>query len=94
MSRAHMRDKGQVTIPADIRKAAGLKPGDPVEFEIRGVKDAYVILLRPQKVVDSSQLWFWKPEWQEMEREASEDIAAGRTEFFEDTAAFLESLDE
>ena len=28
----------------------------------------------------ASQAWFWTPEWQQMEREADEDIAAGRVE--------------
>lgn len=30
--------KGQVTIPAGIRALLGLKPGDKVQFEVRGVE--------------------------------------------------------
>ncbi|MFD8967726.1 hypothetical protein ACFV0C_22480 [Streptomyces sp. NPDC059568] len=42
---------------------------------------------------DDDQAWFWTPEWQESEREASGDIAAGRTTFHEDVDSPLEALD-
>ena len=85
-----MRAKGQVTIPADIRQAARLEEGDPVEVEI--VADG--ILLRPMKLIDASQAWFWTPEWQEGERQADAEIAAGlgmRFESDEEMIAFLDA---
>ena len=84
-----MRAKGQVTIPAEIRQAARLEEGDPVEVEI--VEGG--ILLRPMKMIDASQAWFWTPEWQAGEREAEADIAAGRVERFESDEAFLAALE-
>lgn len=86
---ARVRPKGQLTIPPEIRRAARLEEGDPVEFEITDEG----ILLRPQKVIDASQAWFWTPEWQAKEREADEDIAAGRSERFESDEEFLAALD-
>jgi len=83
-----VRGKGQLTIPPEIRAAAHLEEGDPVEFEV--VEDG--ILLRPKKVIDASQAWFWTPEWQAKEREADEDIAAGRGERFESDEEFLAAL--
>jgi len=85
-----VRAKGQVTIPQDVREAAHLMEGDPVEIEIT----ADGILLRPQKLIDASQAWFWTREWQQGEREASDDIKAGRVTTLESAAAFLESLDD
>ena len=85
-----IRAKGQVTIPQDVREAAHLKEGDPVEIEIT----ADGILLRPQKLIDASQAWFWTNEWQQGEREASADIKAGRGTTLESAAAFLGSLDD
>jgi len=38
------------------------------------------------------QAWFWTPEWQRLEREADEDIAAGRCEEFETIDSFIEGL--
>ncbi len=74
-----IRAKGQVTIPLDVREAAHLKEGDPIEIEI--TPDG--ILLRPQKLIDASQAWFWTREWQQGEHEASDDIKAGRVTTFD-----------
>ncbi len=84
-----VRTKGQVTIPAEIRKAAHLEEGDPVEVEL--VEEG--ILLRPQKVIDATQAWFWTPEWQESIRRSTEQVAAGEAKVFEDEKALLAALD-
>ena len=89
MPGTRVRAKGQVTIPRDIRERAHLEEGDPVEVEM--VPEG--ILLKPQKLIDATQAWFWAPAWQAGEREASLDIAEGRVEVFETDEDFLESLD-
>jgi AbrB family looped-hinge helix DNA binding protein len=71
-----MRARGQVTLPEDIRTAARLEEGDLLDAEITDEG----ILLRPRKIIDSTQAWFWSPEWQQGEREAEADLAAGRME--------------
>jgi hypothetical protein len=38
------------------------------------------------------QAWFWTPEWQAKEREADEDIAAGRFERFYSDEEFLAAM--
>jgi len=85
-----MRDKGQITIPTEIRKAARLEEGDSVE--------AYLtpegILLRPRKTIDATQAWFWEPKWQAREREAARDIAIGNVRTFKTEKDFLKELDE
>ena len=90
MSSTVVRGKGQITIPSEIRKAARLEEGDPVEVEI--VEGG--ILLRPCKLIDATQAWFWQPEWQTREREAVADLAAGRSRVFESSEALLASLEE
>ena len=90
MSVSVIRAKGQLTIPQDVRDAAHLEEGDPIEIEL--VADG--ILLRPKKLIDASQAWFWSREWQDGEREASADIHAGRVLAAESPAAFLDSLDD
>jgi AbrB family looped-hinge helix DNA binding protein len=84
-----LRPKGQITIPDEIRRAARLREGDYLAVSIRGE----AIVLEPKTVVDASQAWFWRKDWQSGEREASEDIEAGRTSRYESDDEFLESLD-
>lgn len=90
MSTTIIRGKGQITIPADIRQAAYLEEGDPVEVVM--VDEG--ILLRPRKVIDSTQAWFWGRAWQHGEHEAFKDYAAGRSTTYETSEDFLASLDE
>ena len=43
--------------------------------------------------VPSVQGWYWTPEWQQMEREAEDDLAAGRCVDFDDLDALIASLE-
>jgi AbrB family looped-hinge helix DNA binding protein len=88
MARTTLRAKGQLTLPEEIRAAARLEEGDLLEAEIT----EQGILLRPQKVIDATQAWFWTPEWQAGEREADAELAAGKGETFESGEEFLEAL--
>ncbi|MDQ6928895.1 MAG: AbrB/MazE/SpoVT family DNA-binding domain-containing protein [Actinomycetota bacterium] len=88
MARTTLRAKGQLTLPEEIRSAAHLAEGDLLDAEI--TEDG--ILLRPQKVIDATQAWFWTPEWQAGERKADADLAAGRGETFESGEEFLKAL--
>jgi AbrB family looped-hinge helix DNA binding protein len=88
MVRTTLRAKGQLTLPEEIRSAAHLEEGDLLDAEI--TDDG--ILLRPRKVIDSTQAWFWTPMWQAGEREADLDRAAGRAQTFETGGALIEEL--
>jgi AbrB family looped-hinge helix DNA binding protein len=88
MARTTLRAKGQLTLPDEIRQAAHLEEGDLLEAELT----AEGILLRPQKLIDATQAWFWSPEWQAGEREADADRAAGRLESFASEQEFTDAL--
>src|SRR5258708_36909066 len=88
MARITVRAKGQLTVPEEIRAAAHLEEGDLLEAELT----ADGILLRPQKVIDATQAWFWTPEWQAGEREADADLAEGRVESFSSGEEVLDAL--
>lgn len=58
--------------------------------------DGAAILLREvtDGRIDPEQAWFWTREWQVREREADDDLAAGRVTRFESDEDFLAELDE
>ena len=88
MELLQIRKKFQITLPRSIRDRLELKEGDYIAAEVRGDE----IVLRPKKLIDKSQAWFWSREWQQAEREAEADIQAGRVREFtdaEETIAFL-----
>jgi antitoxin MazE len=74
-----VRKNAQITLPASIRRKAHVEEGDLLEAEVRDDE----IILRPKKLIDKSQAWFWTEEWQEREKRADEDIAAGRYRDFD-----------
>jgi bifunctional DNA-binding transcriptional regulator/antitoxin component of YhaV-PrlF toxin-antitoxin module len=71
-----------------VRKLLDIEEGDFVEIEVR---DGLAVLT-PKKLIDKDQAWFWTKEWQEGEREASEDIAAGRVKAFESVEDLIKDL--
>jgi AbrB family looped-hinge helix DNA binding protein len=86
--RSEVRGKGQITIPTPVRRSANIKEGDLLEFEItRGG-----IFMRPLKLIDALQAWFWEEDWQKGEAQASADIKAKRTTHHKSGAEFLSSL--
>jgi len=44
--------------------------------------------------IDPEQAWFWTRDWQAKEREADDDLAAGRVTRYESDEGFLAALDE
>jgi len=81
---------GQVTLPASVRKELGIEEGDLVEIEV--VDDRAVLM--PKKLVDKSQAYFWTKGWQEAEREANEDIKAGRVKTFASVDELVKDLEQ
>jgi antitoxin PrlF len=88
MARTTLRAKGQLTLPEEIRSAARLEEGDLFDAEIT----ADGILLRPRKLIDATQAWFWEPSWQAGEREADADRSSFHVESFESGDAFVAAL--
>jgi hypothetical protein len=76
--------RGTVTLPKTYREGVEL---------LRAVRRPDgVVELHPQTTVDTSKAWFFTDRWQRMEREADEDIAAGRLTTFDDVEEFIAHL--
>lgn len=79
---------GQVTIPADLRKAVQIEAGDYLEFKI--VNEAIQIFVK--RFIDKDQAYFWTREWQEGELEADKDIKAGKVKAFDSVDELIKDL--
>ena len=83
-----IRQNYQITLPSTLRKRLGLKVGDLMEIVI---KEA-ALILKPKRVVDLDQAWFWSKEWQAGEHEADADIKAGRVKKAKTAEELIRSL--
>lgn len=91
-ARVKVRPKAQLTLPEEIRRALHIGEGDEVEF---AVHDDGTITVRGYVSIPTDQAWFFTPDWLAGEREADEDIAAGRGtvhESADDMFAHLDAL--
>jgi AbrB family looped-hinge helix DNA binding protein len=83
-----VRKKAQLTLPQSVRLELGIEEGDFLDVRVRSGE----IVLKVKKLVDKDQAWFWTNRWQRGEKEAEEDLRAGRVQNFpdaKDTVAFL-----
>jgi len=85
-----LRPKGQITLPTEVRESLNLSDGDVVEFVIEGGG----VTMRPLRLIPADQAWFWTESWQRGEREADEDLRAGRFERHVDDETFLKALSD
>ena len=66
--------QGQIRIPKKVMQTLNIEKGDYVEVEIEQGQ----IILKPRKLIDPSQGWYWTKEWQKMESEVDEEIEKNR----------------
>jgi AbrB family looped-hinge helix DNA binding protein len=60
----------QIRIPKKIMQLLNIETGDFVEIDIQQNE----IILKPRKLIDPSQGWYWTREWQELESAADKQI--------------------
>ncbi len=77
-----------ITLPMWLIQRFHLVVGDFVRLQ--ETKDG--ILMKPAKLVDPSQAYFWTKEWQTGEREAEEDIRKGRIKKFKSVKELMDDL--
>jgi len=77
-----------ITLPMWLISRFHVGVGDFVRLE--ETKDG--VLMKPAKLVDPSQAYFWTKEWQAGEREAEEDIRKGRVKRFKSVKELMQDL--
>ncbi|MEA2015758.1 MAG: AbrB/MazE/SpoVT family DNA-binding domain-containing protein [Actinomycetota bacterium] len=85
-----LRERSQITLPAEIVKELNLKTGDNLEISLEEGR----IVIKPVLVIDRSQLWFWSKDWQAKEKEVEEDIRSGRVHKARGLKDLKEKLDK
>jgi antitoxin MazE len=86
---AQLRNRSQVTLPSEIVKRMKLREGDNLDITLEDDR----IIIKPVLVIDRSQSWFWSKKWQEMEKEADEDIKRGRVQKAKGLKELFQKLD-
>ena len=65
--------QGQIRIPKKFMELLGLEAGDYIEAQL----EKNQIALKPRKLIDPSQGWYWTKEWQEEEKEVDGEVEKG-----------------
>ncbi len=89
--KSRLRNKGQVTVPPEIRNQLGAEEGDDLLFY---TDEAGRVVVSRAQIIDPEQAWFWSDRWQRMEQQAQSDIKAGRILEYANIAKALAALDE
>lgn len=63
--------QGQIRIPKSVMSALNIIPGDYVEVDIENNH----AVLKPRKLIDPTQGWYWTKEWQKSESEVDDEPA-------------------
>ena len=77
-----------ITLPTWLIQRFHLVVGDFVRLQ--ETKDG--VLMKPAKLVDPSQAYFWTREWQAGEQEAEEDIRKGRIKKLKSVKELMDDL--
>ena len=66
--------QGQIRIPKHIMTTLGVERGDYLELDVEDRQ----IVLKPRKLIDPFQGWYWTKEWQAMETDVDKEIDNNR----------------
>ena len=77
-----------ITLPTWLIQRFHVAVGDFVRLE----ETKAGVLIKPVKLVDPSQSYFWTKEWQAGEREAERDIRKGRVKKFKSVRELMDDL--
>jgi AbrB family looped-hinge helix DNA binding protein len=89
--KTRLRNKGQITVPAEIRDLLNVEEGDDLVFSTD--EKGRVIISRAQ-IIPPDQAWFWSERWQQMERAAQNDLDTGQAVIFSNVNEALVALDQ
>jgi len=66
--------QGQIRIPKKIMTMLGIDTGDYLEVDVEDKQ----IVLKPRKLIDPAQGWYWSKEWQQAEADVDQELEEGQ----------------
>ncbi len=88
--KSRLRNKGQVTLPSEVRKLLSVSEGEDLIFR---VNEHDQVIVERAITIPADQAWFWTERWQRMEREAQTDIDSGRVLRYSNVDEAIEELE-
>ena len=67
--------QGQIRIPKNIMNILKIMPGDYVEVDVENGQ----AVLKPRKLIDPTQGWYWTKEWQKTETDVDQELENGQS---------------
>jgi len=89
--KTRLRNKGQITVPAEVRHALNAGEGDDLLFAVD--EDGHIVVSRAQ-IIPPDQAWFWSERWQRMEKAAQAELDSGEVVAFDSLEDALTALDQ
>ncbi len=86
-----VQSRGTFVLPAAVRRRHHLD-GPDAQIQLIEQDDGRLEIV-PVVPVPADQAWFWTDRWQNMEREADADVAAGRTTTVDGLDGLLDHVD-
>ena len=77
-----------ITLPVWLLTDFHVSVGDYVRLE----ETSKGVMLKPAKLVDPAQAYFWSKQWQAGEKEAQRDIRKGRVKKFKSVKGLMKDL--
>jgi AbrB family looped-hinge helix DNA binding protein len=74
MALVKVKHNFQITLPSGLRKKCHIAEGDYVDVDVHEGG----LFIKPVKMIDADQAYFWTRQWRKEEAEADRDIAEGR----------------
>ena len=83
-----LKQKSQVTIPAELLKKMKLKTGDKLDIEEKEGR----LIITPVVIIPRDQLWYYSKEWQKGELEAEQQISEEKVKLAKGKDELLKGL--
>ena len=83
--------QGQIRIPKKVMNTLKMVPGDYVEVDVESGQ----VILKPRKLIDPLQGWYWTEEWQQSEAAVDQELEENlQSPVFKTVEEGLKWLDE